>query len=61
MFEFKNNGKMSDEEIDDFILKIVHELKKSPGYGEVLIGINNGKVNIIKPTSTYNLGANKKN
>ncbi|MFA7360358.1 MAG: hypothetical protein WC139_04915 [Candidatus Kapaibacterium sp.] len=52
---------MSEKEVDDFLLHVVHELKKSPGYGEVSIGINNSKVVTIKPTPTYNFGGNKKN
>lgn len=59
--EFKNMNKMSDKEVDDFLLHVVHELKKSPGYGEVSIGINNSKVVTIKPTPIYNFGANMKN
>ena len=61
MLEIKNMNKMTDKEIDDFIIKIVDEIKKSPGYGEVSIGINNSRVVTIKPTPTYNFGVNKKN
>ncbi len=61
MIEFKNLCKMTEKEIDDFIIKIVHEIKQSTGYGEVSIGINNSRVVTIKPTPTYNFGANKKN
>jgi len=55
MIEFHNKNKMSDKEVDDLILKIINDMKKSPGFGEVKIGIIDGKVSTIKPTPTYNL------
>jgi hypothetical protein len=61
MAEKTVNQNMSDDEIASLIIGFIKEIKKKPGYGDVLIGIRNGKVITIKPAPVYNIGANKKN